>query len=195
MKHEHMSRMERFERLSYLRDFTVARDQIDPRGWKVLDVEGHVVGEVKELIVDTDRMRAVYLDVELDRKAFDLRDPHILVPISRAQRDGDHRRLIVEGLTRERVADLRSARETHMREFWSRWWDEDRTGVADREWSPHVTRTVAREDLQHALDTVRPGETVRIPVVREEIVVERRVYSEEAPVATVPGEERISRSS
>ena len=45
MKHEHMSRMERFERLSYLRDFTGARDQIDPRGWKVLDVEGHVVGE------------------------------------------------------------------------------------------------------------------------------------------------------
>src|SRR5215216_643188 len=92
MKHEHLSRMERFERLSYLRDFTVARDQIDPRGWKVLNVEGHVVGEVKELIVDTDRMRAAYLNVELDRKAFELRDPHVLVPMSRARRDGDHRR-------------------------------------------------------------------------------------------------------
>jgi len=183
MKHEHMSRMERFERLSYLRDFTVARDQVDPRGWKVLNVEGHVVGEVKELIVDTDRMRAAYLDVELDRKAFELRDPHVLVPMSRARRDGDHRRLIVEGLTRERIADLRAARETHMREFWSRWWDEDRASVSDRDWSPHIARTVAREDLQHALETVRPGETVRIPVVTEEIVVERRVYSEDAPVA------------
>src|SRR6188474_3341881 len=171
MRHEHMSRMERFERLSYLRDFTVAGDQIDPRGWKVLDVERRVVGEVQDLIVDTDRMRGAYLDVELDRKAFQLRDPHVLVPMARAQRDGDHRRLIVEGLTRERIADLRVARETHMREFWSRWWDEDRAGVSDRDWSPHITRTLAPEDLQHAIENVRPGETVRIPVVREEIVV------------------------
>ena len=48
MKHEHMSQVERFERLSYVRDFTVAGDQIDPRGWKVLNVERHVVGEVKD---------------------------------------------------------------------------------------------------------------------------------------------------
>ena len=187
MKHEHMSRVERFERLSYLRDFTVARDHIDPRGWKVLNVEGHVVGEVKDLIVDMDRMRAAYLDVELDRKAFELRDPHVLVPMSRAQRDGDHRRLIVQGLTRERIAELRAARETYMREFWNRWWDVDRAVVSEREWSPHITRTIAHEDLQHALENVRPGETVRIPVVKEEIVVERRVYSEDAPpVASTP---------
>ena len=181
MKHEHMSQAERFERLSYVRDFTVARDQIDPRGWKVLNVEGHVVGEVKDLIVDMDRMRAAYLDVELDRKAFEMRDPHVLVPMSRAQRDGNHRRLIVDGLTRERVAQLRTARETYMREFWNDWWDVGRAGVSDRDWSPHITRTIAHEDLQRAIENVRPGETVRIPVVKEEIVVERRVYSEDAP--------------
>jgi hypothetical protein len=184
MKHEHMSQAERFERLSSVRDFTVARDQIDPRGWKVLNVEGKVVGEVKDLIVDMDRMRAAYLDVELDGKAFELRDPHVLVPMSRARRDGNHRRLIVEGLTRERVAQLRTARETYMREFWNDWWDIDRAGVSDRDWSPDITRTIAHEDLQRALDNVRPGEKVRIPVVTEEIVVERRVYSEDAPPVT-----------
>ena len=177
MKHEHMSRSGRFERLARLRDLGVARDQIDPRGWKVLDVERHAVGDVKDLIVDVDRMMAAYLDVELDAKAFDLhRDPHVLVPMSRARRDGDHRRLIVEGLTRERVAELRIAREAHMRDFWDRWWDVNRADAVD--WSPRITRTAVHEDVQRALETVRPGETVRIPVVHEEIVVERRVVSE-----------------
>jgi hypothetical protein len=167
MKHEHMSRTGRFERLSRLRDLTVARDQIDPRGWKVLNVEGHTVGEIKDLIVDTDRMTGAYLDVELDRKAFDLHDdPRVLVPMSRAHRDCDHHRLIVEGLTRERVSELRFARDAHMREFWNRWWDLDRGGAPDH------------EDIHRAVENMRPGETVRIPVVKEEIVVERRVVNE-----------------
>jgi len=187
MKHEHMSRSGpsatlgagRFERLSQIRDLTVASDQADPRGWKVLGVEGHAVGEVKDLIVDMDRMRAAYLDVELDAKAFDLhRDPHVLVPMSRAHRDGDHRRLVVEGLTRERVAELRVAREAHMRDFWDRWWDVNRADAVEHEWSPRVTRTTAHDELQRALENVKPGETVRIPVVHEEIVVERRVVNE-----------------
>jgi hypothetical protein len=179
MKHEHMSRSGRFERLSRLRDLTVARDHADPRGWKVLDVERHAVGDVKDLIVDMDRMKAAYLDIELDAKAFDLhRDPHVLVPMSRAHRDGDQRRLIVEGLTRERVAELRIAREAHMRDFWDRWWDVNRADAGDRDWSPPITRTTAHDELQRALETVRPGETVRIPVVHEEIVIERRVVSE-----------------
>jgi PRC-barrel domain len=177
MKHEHMSRTGRFERLSRMRDCTVARDQIDPRGWKVLNVEGHTVGEVKDLIVDADRMTGAYLDVELDRKAFDLHDdPRVLVPMARAHRDCDHRRLIVEGLTRERVAELRFSREAHMREFWNRWWELDRAGTAD--WSPRITDTTTHEDLHRAVENMRPGETVRIPVVKEEIVVERRVVSE-----------------
>jgi len=162
-----------------MRDLTVARDQFDPRGWKVLNVERHTVGEVKDLIVDMDRMRGAYLVVELDGKAFDFHDePRVLVPVSRAQRDGDHRRLIVEGLSRERVAELRAAREAHMHEFWDRWWGTDRGTTSDRDWPPQITRTVAHEELQRALENVRPGETVRIPVVHEEIVVERRVVSE-----------------
>ena len=39
-----------------------------------------------------------------------------------------------------------------------------------------ITRrdAVPAEDLNRAIEDVRPGETVRIPVVNEEIIVERR---------------------
>ena len=62
----------RFERLAHLGDHRVAKGMLDPRGWKVADGNGQVVGEVKDLIVDTDRMVAEFIDVELDTKLFAL---------------------------------------------------------------------------------------------------------------------------
>jgi hypothetical protein len=174
MKHEHMSPMHRFERLSRMRGCRIDKHQIDPRGWHVVNAERRTIGEVKDVIVDTERMAGAYLDVELDRKLFDLHDdPHLLVPMARADRDGDHKRLLIDGLTRDRVATMCVARAEHAREFWDRWWDVGRaTGTAD--WAPSIARGAESEQLRQALEDVRPGETVRIPVVNEEIVVERR---------------------
>ncbi len=185
MRQEYMSPVRRFERLSRLRDCAVGKGQIDPRGWAVVNAERRAIGHVKDLIVDTERMTGAYLDVELDRKLFDLLDDyHILVPMPHAHRDGDHKRLLVDGLTRERVAAAAIAREAHQREFWDRWWEPDRAPAHERDWSPRITRGAHPEDLRRALDDVRPGETVRIPVVHEEIVVERRpVHSDEHVLA------------
>jgi PRC-barrel domain len=113
----------RFERLGHLGDHRVAKGMVDPRGWKVADGNGLVVGEVKDLIVDTDRMVAEFVDVELDTKLFALRgDPHILVPMTQAHRDGDARRLIVRDLTRSRVGALLLARDEKQLAFWRDWW-------------------------------------------------------------------------
>jgi len=174
MRHEHMSPVSRFERLSWLRGYHVDKHQVDPRGWEIVNSERRTIGIVKDLIVDTERMAAAYLDVELDRKLFDLRDdPHVLVPMARAQRDGDHKRLLVEGLTRDRVAAMCLDRADHAREFWDRWWDTGRgTGTSD--WAPTIAQGADPEQLRRALEEVRTGESVRIPVVNEEIVVERR---------------------
>ena len=82
-----------------------------------------MVGEVKDLIVDTDRMVAEFVDVELDTKFFALRgDPHILVPMTQTHRDGDARRLIVRELTRSRVGALLLARDERQIAFWREWW-------------------------------------------------------------------------
>jgi sporulation protein YlmC with PRC-barrel domain len=169
--------LRRMERLSRMGDFDVAPREPDPRGWTVVNREGRAVGEVKDLIVDTDRMAATYLVVELDTKLFGLRDhdPRVLVPVERAHRQG--RRLVVEDIAPGWVSELRSARELQDREFWDRWWHRSEPGRG----TP-ITRRVATEELSRALDDLRPGESVRIPVADEEIVVERRPITHETAV-------------
>jgi sporulation protein YlmC with PRC-barrel domain len=113
------------ERLSRLRDYDVGRNDPDPRGWKVVNRDGRSIGEVKDLLVDTARMTATYLDVELDTKLFDLRhdDPHVLVPVERAHRAG--KRLVVEDISSSWVTEVRAARDLEQHLFWDRWWHRD----------------------------------------------------------------------
>jgi PRC-barrel domain len=53
--------------LKELKDYKVAKDDPDVRGWNVIGRDGRAIGEVNDLLVDTGAMRARYLDVELDR--------------------------------------------------------------------------------------------------------------------------------
>jgi hypothetical protein len=53
-------------RLRDLRDFEVAEKQPDVRGWPVHTSDGHRVGEVHDLLVDTSALKVRYLDVEID---------------------------------------------------------------------------------------------------------------------------------
>jgi sporulation protein YlmC with PRC-barrel domain len=187
MKSDHDAPARRLERLSRLRDFDIGRKEPDPRGWTVVNRDGNTVGEVKDLVVDTDRMTATYLDVELDTKKFDLRDddPHVLVPVERARTDG--KRVVVDDISSTWVSELRAARDEYHRDFWDRWWNQsDRhdPGPAVRD-----VRATHPQDLNRVLDDVRPGEAVRIPVVEEEIVVERRpVMRDDRVVGRAPDE-------
>lgn len=171
--------VEPFARLSRMPRYAVERHEPDPRGWAVVNGRGTKVGEVKDLIVDTNRMTARYLDVELDTKLFDWRgdDPHILVPVERAHIDGKH--LVVSDITETWVADLRAERKAHYHEFWDRWWSRGRPGSG---LTARVGQVVHPDDLHRVISDVQPGETVRIPVVNEEIVVQRRPASDETPV-------------
>lgn len=173
MKSDHDAPARRLERLSRLRDYNVGRKEPDPRGWTVVNREGHAVGEVKDLVVDTQRMAATYLDVELDTKKFDLRDddPHVLVPVARAHTDG--KRVVVDDISGNWVSELRAARDEHHHEFWNRWWNQGESRY-EPALAPRMTRGVQRDEVNRAIDDVRPGEAVRIPVVEEEVVVERR---------------------
>jgi sporulation protein YlmC with PRC-barrel domain len=118
--------VEPFTRLSRMPSYAVERHEPDPRGWTVVNGLGKKVGEVRDLIVDTNRMTARYLDVELDTKLFDWRgdDPHILVPVERAHIDGKH--LVVQDISETWVADMRAHRTAHVHQFWDRWWTRER---------------------------------------------------------------------
>jgi len=52
--------------LKELKDYKVAKEDPDVRGWMVLGRDGRTVGKVHDLLVDTGAMRVRYLDVDLD---------------------------------------------------------------------------------------------------------------------------------
>lgn len=53
--------------LHELSDYKVESDDPDVRGWKVKDADGRVVGKVDNLLVNKEREKVVYLDVEVDK--------------------------------------------------------------------------------------------------------------------------------
>lgn len=192
----HQTTMRRLEHMSRLRDYRIERGGIDPRGWKVFNEDGRQVGVVRDLIIDTDRMTAAYVDVELDTRAFDLHDnPHVLVPLRHVHEHGRDRRVVVPQLTRSRVAAMYDARAEHDAAFWDDWWREDAVSKAS---APAPSRLpdarsppTSAGELGRALDDVPPDEEVRIPVVHE--VVERRPVHPDARIAAREHDARVER--
>jgi sporulation protein YlmC with PRC-barrel domain len=78
--------------LKDLKNFKVAKDNFDVRGWEVYGADGRKLGVVDDLIVDESLMKVRYLDVDIDNDLIhDNPDHHLLVPIgsARLQSDGD----------------------------------------------------------------------------------------------------------
>jgi photosynthetic reaction center H subunit len=93
--------------LDELDNFEVADHSPDVRGWDVVSSDGRRIGEVEELLVDTNAMKVRYLDVELDkdvRGASD--DRRVLIPIGRARIDDDDDRVIVDGVGAEQFRSM-----------------------------------------------------------------------------------------
>jgi hypothetical protein len=106
--------------LKELKDYKVASDDPDVRGWKVLGRDGRKIGDVHDLLVDTQAMRVRYLDVELDSDLMGslpqvpgmahtgalMEHRHVLVPIGTARLDDSHDDVYIESLDSGDVAVL-----------------------------------------------------------------------------------------
>ena len=90
--------LDRVVPLAKLDDFRVAKGDPDPRGWEVVGADGRRIGEVDELLVDTQAMKVRYLDVDLHRDLAAGADRHVLVPVGYARLDRDHTRVVVDQL-------------------------------------------------------------------------------------------------
>jgi photosynthetic reaction center H subunit len=75
-------------RLSELKDYEVADEDPDVRGWEVISADNKTIGEVKDLIVDTTAMKVRYLDIRVKDDISGVDDHHMLVPIGTASIDG-----------------------------------------------------------------------------------------------------------
>lgn len=101
-------------------DYKVAEDDPDVRGWKLVSSDGEKIGEIDELIVDTNAMKVRYLDVELNDRLLtsDDDDRHILVPIGSATLDRDREYVMVPNLDNQMLSSLPAYRgENISRDF------------------------------------------------------------------------------
>lgn len=177
-------------RLSDLSDFKVASDDPDVRGWAVKTRDGREVGEVEELIVDPDARKVRYLEVDLDRDSFGLRDEkRVSIPIESAEINQRDHAVLVSGLSREAIGAMPASQystgpSTRMGR------EETVTGressAAREQRGTAIPRT--EEELhvgtrRHEAGEVVVGKHVETEHVSEPVSVEReRVHVERRPV-------------
>lgn len=93
--------------LDSLSDFRVADGDPDVRGWEVRGSDDRKIGEVDQLLIDTQAMKVRYLDVDVeDALLASGNDRHVLIPIGYARLDTDHDRVIVDQLASAQVSTL-----------------------------------------------------------------------------------------
>ncbi|HEX6259119.1 MAG TPA: PRC-barrel domain-containing protein [Woeseiaceae bacterium] len=88
-------------------DFEVADHDPDVRGWEVKDANGARIGEVDQLLVDTDARKVRYLDVGVDSDLLETKEErHILIPIGSARLDRGEEHVRVDRLRAVDLAQL-----------------------------------------------------------------------------------------
>ena len=80
----------RLIRLKDLRHFKIVDGEPDIRGWSVFTATGRELGEIEDLLVDTELEEVVMVDVDLKRD-----DRHTLAPIKAAWIDRETHRVVL----------------------------------------------------------------------------------------------------
>jgi sporulation protein YlmC with PRC-barrel domain len=176
----------RLVRLKELDDYKVAEGEPDIRGWSVYTATGRELGDIEDLLVDTELGEVVMIDVDLKRD-----DRHTLAPIKAAWIDRDNRRVVlntamfdvddaIPALSRRNEPveseSVRHFNERYERAYGADGWDRDqditiRHADDDFRISRSVPPTRAASD--------RP---VDVPLSRTSDVADRVSASTDAPI-------------
>lgn len=97
---------ERVIPLDELDDFEVAEGDPDVRGWHVYARDGMRVGEVDELLVDTEALKVRYLDVELTPAEDSREERHVLIPVGYARLHELDDHILIDALDSGAVGSL-----------------------------------------------------------------------------------------
>jgi len=87
-------------------DYEIADGEPDIRGWDVKDASGQRIGEVDDLIFDTEALKVRYMKVDLEGKVLDTESRDVLIPIGLAQLDDDDDDVILNNVTVEQLRAL-----------------------------------------------------------------------------------------
>jgi len=188
-------------RFSDMENVDIAEGDPDPRGWDVVSRDGRELGEVEDLVVDTNAMKVRCLEVSLDKDTFGIDDDrHVLLPLETAHLDPDDDKVIVSTAT-DAIAALppfsgEAVEADYYRGFGN--YGRDRAALpaqdterAAEDWEDTRRLTRAEEELRISKRQASAGEVraskhvesehVRQPVTRQREVarVERRPVSGE----------------
>lgn len=206
--------------LSEVSNYRIERGDPDPRGYTVVAADGRDIGEVDDLIIDTDAMKVRYLVVDLDddSSAAGSDGGSIVLPVQDVDVSSSDRRVIArtyagtEARYARASATDRSAGTDHDHSRMTRAEEELHIGkqevtrgevrVGKHVETEHVSQPVTRRREEVTIER-RPVEAgaradasiaddeIRIPLVEEEIVTEKRaVVKEELVVGKRIVEER-----
>ena len=176
-----------------LDNYKVMDGEPDIRGWNVYTATGRELGDVEDLLVDTDLGEVVMVDIDLKRN-----DRHTLAPIKAAWIDREHRRVVLNttmfdaddaipafGRRTEPVESesIRQFNERYERAYGADGWDRDRDITIRR---ANDDLTIARSEELRARD-VQPERRryVRYGPSRDRIADDFEVRRS-VPADTVP---------
>ena len=87
-------------------DYKIAEGEDDIKGWDVKDGQDNDLGDVDDLIFDTQSLKVRYIVLDLDKnKDLGLEDRKVLIPIGMAELNDDNDKVILPNIT---VAQIRS---------------------------------------------------------------------------------------
>ena len=195
----------RLNAMRELRDYKLVDGEPDIRGWNVYTATGRELGEVEDLLVDTDLGEVVMLDIDLKRD-----DRHTLAPIKAAWIDRDTRRVVLNTTMFDVDDDIPALRrlnepiesdsvrrfnERYERAYGEDGWDHDRD-ITIRRANDDIVIARSDELRERGLQPER-RRFVRYGPSRPRIddaVVDHRVASE--PIPRTPAEtERLRQES
>src|SRR4051794_31593642 len=78
-------------------DVKVAENEPDIRGWNVVTVDDRALGEVEDLIVDTDAMKVRYVQLDPDESVNAPDREELYLPIEQLDLDHDRKRVVLRG--------------------------------------------------------------------------------------------------
>jgi uncharacterized protein (TIGR02271 family) len=182
----------------------VASDTPDVRGWDVLASDNRKIGTVEELLVEGSSHEVRYLAVSRDRGLFASlagRSGHVLIPVEDVRLDRD-RKVYLDSLGSSDIEGLQDYDLQTLGQSTGRAEGYADTGRTDRMGDQREARvTVSEEELSVGKRTVAAGEVgVRkqvetehvhqsVPVMREEVTVERRPVTDLGTAAEIGADE------
>jgi uncharacterized protein (TIGR02271 family) len=169
--------------LTMMDDFQVSSGDSDVRGWDVIGSDNKKIGDVDDLLVDRTARRVRYLSVSLDRGLIAKLAGHsgrVMIPVEEVRLDDRNNKVYLEGVGSTEVSSL------HSYEAGTFGRSEGYSGSGRLDTEREARLTLSEEELAVGKRTVSSGEVgvskhveterVResVPVMREEVTVERR---------------------